>query len=248
MSSGAPSSTSSFPADQTPHLNPALDRAALRDSFARDGRLHVRDVLTADSAARIHACLEKEAAWGLCLNTDDKPRGLRNVTQQQLETLTHQAWNQVGTEGFRFLYEQQQLSLNGESYADPDHHWARVVAFLNGPDFLDLAREITGLGDIAFADAQATLYRPGHFLTAHDDDIPGTNRLAAYVMSFTASWRPEWGGLLEFIGEDHHIAGGYTPDFNSLKIFRIPATHHVSMVAPFARAGRYAITGWLRAR
>jgi SM-20-related protein len=236
------------PSSPDPRLNPALDRAALRRDFEQEGRLHVHDLLIPEAAARIHTCLAQETPWGLCLNTDDKPRGLRNLSPQQLAALTQQAWSQVGSEGFRFLYEQHQLSLNGEPYGDPAHHWARVMAFLNGADFLDFVRGITGLSAIAFADAQATLYRPGHFLTAHDDEIPGSNRLAAYVMSFTANWRPEWGGLLEFIGADHHIACGYTPDFNSLKIFRIPATHHVSMVAPFARAGRFAITGWLRAR
>ena len=74
------------------------------------------------------------------------------------------------------------------------------------------------------------------------------NRLAAYVLSLTPRWRAEWGGLLEFIGADGHIAAGYVPNFNSLRLFRVPINHHVSCVAPFAMAGRYSITGWLRAR
>lgn len=37
-------------------------------------------------------------------------------------------------------------------------HADRLHAFLNGRDFLDFARAVTGLDDIAFADSQATRY------------------------------------------------------------------------------------------
>ena len=206
--------------------------------------------MTGAAAQRIHACLKNETPYGLCLNADDAPRGLRNVTPQQRLALTQKTWSQVGLEGFRFrfLFEQHPLSLEGEPYGDPGHYWASMMRFLNGPDFLGLMRQVTGLEAIAFADAQATLYRSGNFLTAHDDEVAGTNRLAAYVMSFTEAWRPEWGGLLEFIDDDNRIAAGFMPDFNSLRLFRIPMSHHVSMVTPFAGVGRYSITGWLRAR
>lgn len=230
------------------HLNAALDRDALAAAFAAQGRLYVPELLAAGFAERIHACLRNETPYGVCLNADDQPRGLRNVTQQQLMALTQKTWGQVGLNGFRFLFEQHPLSLNGEAYPDAAHYWATVMRFINGPEFLGLMRHITGFAAIDFADAQATLYRPGHFLTAHDDEIAGTNRLAAYVLSFTRTWRPEWGGLLEFLDEKHHVSAGYLPDFNSLRLFRIPTSHHVSMVAPFATEGRYAITGWLRHR
>jgi Rps23 Pro-64 3,4-dihydroxylase Tpa1-like proline 4-hydroxylase len=122
------------------------------------------------------------------------------------------------------------------------------VAFLNSEEFLGFTRDITGIEAIEFGDAQATLYRSGHFLTAHDDNVPGTKRLAAYVMSFTPVWRPEWGGLLEFVDHTSQVDAGYVPGFNTLKLFRVPMTHYVSMVAPFATGSRYSITGWLRAR
>ena len=154
----------------------------------------------------------------------------------------------MGIDAFQYLYEQHILTLEGERYADLGHYWARVTDFLNGQAFLDLARDVTGMSGIAFADGQASLYRSGHFLTSHGDEAKGANRLAAYVLSLTPRWRAEWGGLLEFIGADGHIAAGYVPNFNSLRLFRVPINHHVSCVAPFAMAGRYSITGWLRAR
>jgi SM-20-related protein len=65
-------------------------------------------------------------------------------------------------------------------------------------------------------------------------------------MNFTPAWKSDWGGLLQFIDEDGHVAEAYAPAFNALNILRVPQKHAVSYVTPFAGAGRYSITGWLR--
>jgi len=234
--------------DQAPQLNPLLDRGSLAAEFARRGHVQIPQVLTRDSAQRLHACLTGETSFTLVSNDGGKPLEFPDLTPAARQDQTKAAWRRVGRNAFQYLYEQHVLSLEGERYADAGHYWAAVTDFLNGPSFLGLARAVTGMADIAFADAQASLYRAGHFLTAHGDESMGTKRLAAYVLSMTPSWRPEWGGLLEFIGEDGHIASGYVPNFNSLRLFKVPINHHVSCVAPFAMAGRYSITGWFRAR
>jgi Rps23 Pro-64 3,4-dihydroxylase Tpa1-like proline 4-hydroxylase len=36
------------------------------------------------------------------------------------------------------------------------------------------------------------------------------------------------------------------PAFNALNVFRVPALHSVSTVAPFVSAARLSLTGWLR--
>ena len=96
--------------------------------------------------------------------------------------------------------------------------------------------------------SEATRYGPGHFLTAHNDNIAGKNCLAAYVINMTPFWRADWGGNLLFLGKEGHVEEGYVPCFNALNLFRVPQVHMVSHVAPFANARRYSITGWLRAR
>ena len=231
-----------------PELDPRLDRQSLAEEYRRHGRIHISDVLTQTSAERLHRCLRDETPYSLCLNAQGKARTLGGLTPKERLDCATQVWREVGVSGFQFLYEMHLLSFRGEAYSDPAHYWAKAVAFLNSAAFLGLARDITGLDAIAYADAQATLYRSGHFLTAHDDDTPGTQRLAAYVLSFTPVWRPEWGGLLEFIDHTSQVEAGYVPGFNTLKLFRVPMTHYVSMVAPYAMGGRYSITGWLRAR
>lgn len=65
-----------------------------------------------------------------------------------------------------------------------------------GGPIRDLIRDITGDRDIRFADAQATAFSPGDFLTGHDDRFAGKDRRAAYVLGLTPVWRLEWGGLL----------------------------------------------------
>ena len=229
-------------------LNPLLDCAALASDFQKHGRLRIESALDAPSANHLYHCLANETHYRLCVNLGGVSRALADLSPQERHACSMAAWREVGATGFQFLFDMHRLSLDGEPYPDANHHWAQVVAFLNGSAFLNFARSVTGLDNIAFADAQATCYRPGHFLTAHDDDTPGTKRLAAYVLNFTPMWRPEWGGLLEFLDGSSQVEAGYLPGFNSLKLFKVPKTHYVSAVAPFALAPRYSITGWLRAK
>ena len=111
---------------------------------------------------------------------------------------------------------------------------------------LALLRRIIGDDSIARVDGQATRYLGGHFLTAHDDNVTGKNRVAAYVLSLTPAWRTEWGGLLQFHDNAGDVSGAFAPCFNALHLFRVPQLHSVTYVTPFAGAPRYSVTGWLR--
>jgi Rps23 Pro-64 3,4-dihydroxylase Tpa1-like proline 4-hydroxylase len=107
--------------------------------------------------------------------------------------------------------------------------------------------DVIGPSDVAFADAQATRYGPGDFLTAHDDAVEGKHRRAAYVFGLSRDWRAEWGGLLLFHEPEGEVRG-YVPQYNALNLFAVPQPHSVSLVAPFAPRERLSVTGWLRAR
>jgi Rps23 Pro-64 3,4-dihydroxylase Tpa1-like proline 4-hydroxylase len=123
---------------------------------------------------------------------------------------------------------------------------AELARFLSSGEAIDFLRAVTGRADIRFADAQATAYGPRHFLTAHDDDVAGKNRAAAYVLNLTPEWRIDWGGLLLFHGADGVVEEGWPPSFNTLNLFAVPQPHSVSYVTPFVPNRRYAVTGWLR--
>lgn len=235
-----------------PALNPTLDQEMLAAEYARRGRLHIPAIFDSKSATRIHRAIADETSYNLTVNSgakvfDVSPSDLAKLTPDQKKALIDSA-SAGALRGFQFMYDTHRLTDAGEAYRDATSYLARIVAFLQGEPFLSFVRLVTGEERIAFADAQATRYGPGHFLTTHNDDVAGKNRAAAYVINMTPLWRAEWGGNLLFLGKEGHVEEGYVPCFNALNLFKVPQVHLVSHVAPFANAKRYAITGWLRAR
>jgi SM-20-related protein len=234
----------------TCRLNPSLERRPLAESFARTGRLHIPDFLAAEDAERLHAFLKASPDWRLIVNQDDRLFELDREAQAALTPERRQALEQAvhaaARYGFQYLYESIRVPDDDEARAERGDALNDFARFLSSPEVLDFFREI-GV-DADFADAQATAYGLGHFLSAHDDAVEGKQRKAAYVFNLTPKWRPDWGGLLMFHRDDGHIAEALTPSFNALNLFAVPQPHSVSMVAPFAAARRYSVTGWLRTR
>ncbi|HZF96402.1 MAG TPA: 2OG-Fe(II) oxygenase family protein [Allosphingosinicella sp.] len=241
-----------MPADVGYRLNPALDQDALARRFADAGRLNIADFLAPEGAARLHALLRASREWRLVVNQGDKVFELDRTAQAALDQAAkaslESAVHAAARYDFQYMFESIRVPDEEEERRARGDALAEFAGFLSSPPVVGLLRRITGREGIDFADAQATAYGLGHFLSAHDDAIEGKNRHAAYVFSLTPAWRPEWGGLLLFHGEDGHIAEAYVPRFNSLTLFAVPQAHSVSMVAPFAAARRYSVTGWLRGR
>jgi len=232
--------------EAVPELNPSLDREGLSAEFRDKGRVHIRNVLVQRAAERLHHCLTKETAWSVTFN---QGTDFLDVAYRTLEERSGLALNAMRrtSGGFHYVFDNHRLSREGEPYPDPAHYLATIVEFLNSPQVLDFVRGVTGLSAIAWADAQATLYRPGDFLTLHDDRTGGHKRLAAYVLNMTHNWRAEWGGILQFVDGAGNIDEGYVPAFNALNLFRVPMLHSVSQVALFGGL-RYSVTGWFHAR
>lgn len=229
-------------------LSPDLDVAALSQAFAAGGkRLHVPGVLATDSAEAVAAVLEAETRWkttvaagGTFLELPLNGRGAEDPAKQ--------AWlDEAVIDGSspltQYIFDTRRLSGDVEGRNDAAD---AVVDFLNGPDFIAFARAVTGDDRIDLADAQASRYRPGHVLTAHNDVSPGKNRLYGYVLNFSRDWRADWGGNLVFYGPDGHIEHGWVPAFNALNLFVVPTRHAVTQVASFAARDRLSIVGWLR--
>lgn len=232
-------------------LNQDLDVSRHAQAIAAARRVHVPSVLDRASAQHIHALMEQQREWGLVSFLENRHRV---IDAQAFEALSDdrrrpffEMVHTTARSGFSYLFENIPLYDLWHTRVIPDHPLLPLVDFLRGEAFLDFARRLTGMGDIMFADAQATRFRAGHFLTSHDDDAHGKNRRAAYVLNLTPRWNPDWGGQLVFFDEAGNVTGGYTPAFNALNVFLIPVRHSVAYVTPFAEGPRYAITGWLRA-
>lgn len=221
-----------------------------RAIYARTGRVHLSSVLDEATAWRAHRCLVHEIEWQLHFNEGER---VYDLSAQQVDALGAQNWGGLlevihrnAANGFQYLFDNFPVSDQYERGQDLDIYLMRVHEFLNSPGFLDFARRLTGVETIALADAQATRYRPGHFLNCHDDAVEGKRRVAAWVLNLTPQWHAAWGGILQFIDRDGHLAEGYTPRFNALNVFKVPQQHAVSCVAPFAPHPRFSLSGWLR--
>ena len=230
-------------------LNPSLDRAALAERYGLKHRIQIRDVLGAEAASDLFDVLARGTEWSLVWREADGHVEARSLAEMSAMPSEQRGRIINGIHArargeFSFIYQANLMAENYAARKNPDHPLHRVYESLNGPDFIGLIREVTGIQTIAKADAQATLYAPGHFLNTHDDKIAGHKRRVAYVLSMTKDWNPDWGGLLQFYGKDNTVEDVFVPRFNALSLFTVPQTHAVSCVTPYAPARRLSITGW----
>lgn len=236
-------------------LNPALDRKALAARFAATGRVQIRDVLTEESAREMLMVLARGTPWGMAVGAGlDKPRSfsageMRSPQgQQELAAAARSAEDQTarGEYGFRFAHYPI-LTAVQEGW-DPGGPHEVMLEHINAPAFMELAREVTGL-NLFKADGQATLFAPTHYLGRHIDSHVAEGWEVAYVLNLSREdWHPDWGGYLLFLDEEGDVVEGFRPRFNALNLFRVPTSHLVSYVPPFAPVGRMAMTGWLRSK
>jgi SM-20-related protein len=236
------------PAESQPALAAGLDTRSAAAAFSRSGRVRIENVLAAASAQRLYTCLAHETPWRLVYND-----GARNIVLDrrssdpgaQGEIL--QAALVRARDRFQYVYDSYPMVTAYLSREDPDLFLHRMLEWLNSPAVLQIVRDVTGIAGIQKADAQATLYRPGHFLMRHDDTGAGSEqRLVAYVLNMTRQWSADWGGLLHFLDSRGAVVETWLPGFNVLALFRVPVQHCVSYVSPFAAEPRLAITGWFR--
>ncbi len=239
-----------WPKTGIPMLNPNLDVDRLAGRFREAGRLRIENVLEPEAAEALHECLDREVPWHLAFIGEQGPTtlpadALASMGRREREEL-RAAIHRRAAKGFQFEYNSYMMVTAYKEGRDPHLILHRLLEYLNAEPFLDFVRRVTGVARIRKADAQATRYAPGHFLSRHDDINPDQGREVAYVLNLTRGWRADWGGLLHFMDDDGSVIDTFMPGFNSLTLFRVPMFHCVSYVAPFAERPRYAVTGWLR--
>jgi Rps23 Pro-64 3,4-dihydroxylase Tpa1-like proline 4-hydroxylase len=232
-------------------IDPRVDVPLVAQLYRERGRVHVPGFLAPAAAAAVHAALERDTPWSVSANEGERNFTVRVEAFAQLAPEARAGFEARvlanAARGFQYYYKNFPIHDEYAAGRFRDHLLMRVYEFLNSSAFLDFARTVTGRPDATHVDAQATLFEKGHFLTRHDDRDDRKRRIAAYVLNLTPAWQADWGGLLAFLDPDGHVAEAYTPAFNALNLLRVPQPHAVTCVAPFAPAGRYSITGWIRA-
>lgn len=236
-------------------LNPDLDISALAAHFAQHARVQIPDLLDAAYADALENCLKTEVPWGLSVLENGEGRTYRAEELQQMEgpdwRRLMQEVQRSAREEYQFLFNSYQIVTAWKEKRDTHLMLRPFFEFMNSAPVLQMARAVTGLDNIAKADAQATRYLPGHFLRRHNDfgrQSATDSRLAAYVINLTRDWHADWGGQLQFLDDNDRdrVTESWVPGFNRLSLFRVPAWHCVSCVAPYATSPRLAITGWFR--
>jgi Rps23 Pro-64 3,4-dihydroxylase Tpa1-like proline 4-hydroxylase len=194
--------------------------------------------------------LRESTEWRRVLNSGDKLFELDRAHQQSLSEEQRTALDLAvygrARREFQFRYETIRVPDEEPERRARNKDLCRFASWLSGGPARDLLRTVTGEPRIAFADAQATAYGPGDFLTEHDDAVAGKGRLAAYVLGLSPEWRISWGGLFLLHAPDGARAEALAPGFNRLNLFRVPQVHSVSEVTRAVPYRRYSITGWLR--
>ena len=230
-------------------LSSDLDTAAAAERLAATGRTRLHGVFGEGSTAIHTAMTDPSMVWNRAIrnpyNADVPVAVFDNEPLEEQARLIGMA-HEEATDGFQFIFDRLRLGqARGMGLAIPQTLYDLHAAF-NGPEWIDFARRLTGDDRIEYVDAQATRYLPGHFLNTHTDEHEGAGRLYAYVLNVSPVWRAEWGGLLMFTDPDGQVRETFVPQFDTLNVFRVPADHAVSMVAPFAGGARYSVTGWWR--
>lgn len=234
-------------------INDALDPGYWRARLQNEGRVQVDDYLQPAAADRLRECLMHEVPWTLALRDDD---GSRTIDHARYAAMSSQEAAQLSADvarsarsatddGFRFVYDSYMMVRAYQEQRDPGLLLHRVLEFFNSPQYLGFIRQLVGDDRVRRINAQATRYRPGHFLRVHSDQDSSEGRLYAYVLNLSQGWRGDWGGLLQFLDAQGRVEDTFLPRWNTLSIFAVPKEHAVSLVAPWAQDDRLAITGWL---
>ena len=234
-----------FAGSRAAMLNNDLDIERHRLALRRNGRVQITDFLQPEAAERLRRCLVEEVPWSTAERgqPDDTP-GWDAATAAAPTPALHAR----AREGFHFVYDRYLIVEAMKAGRDPGLLLHVVLQFFNSPQYLDFIRYFTGERDLNMVGAQATRYRPGQFLRLHDDKHDEEGRRYAYVVNLSRGWEADWGGLLHFTDAEGRVTDTFLPLFNSLSLFRVPANHHVSLVAPWALDDRLSITGWWHAK
>ncbi|ATC25727.1 proline hydroxylase [Caulobacter vibrioides] len=228
-------------------INTDLPIEAFAERFAQDGYVQIPVFLAPQDAETVAALLEP-LTWNIVAPDEASetlvitPEVIKKFGEAQVRQFLQGALKRAAR-GFSFVH--MSYALQDEYLRAPQTPVHRATEFLESRAFLDFGGLVIGAPDVTGVRVQASYYRPGDFLTLHDDSHRQDHRLAAFTLGFTRRWRPDWGGQLLFHNAEGDVTRGFAPGFNVLTLFKVPTAHSVAQVASYAEAKRLSLTGWL---
>jgi len=164
---------------------------------------------------------------------------LRGLPEHERNKLINDIMKQAAG-GVGFWYERHPVTIADQGLLGDMFSW------LNSEALLEKMARITGINGYRSAIAQATRYKPGDFLTRHQDIVTKEKRKVAFVINLPPRWHPDWGGLLQFYELNGTPRDAWNPNFNSLSLFDVSHVHSVTSISPFAPEPRLAVSGWFQ--
>lgn len=215
--------------------------------LAAHGRVQIPGFLQPAAAEALEAELSARVPWQLAERSEGEPRTSGRgpcPDDAALAAILARSHARAAAGDYQFAYDSYMLVRAAREGWDPGLLVHRLLPFFNSGQCLGFIRALTGDAGLHRMVAQCTRYRPGQFLMPHNDMEAAQGRRYAFVINLSRDWRPDWGGQLQFLDEDGAIVETFLPRWNSLSLFRVPQTHQVTPVAPWAARPRHAVTGW----
>ncbi len=236
-----------MPAHPPLRINSDLPVEAFATRFAEDGFVQIPVFLAPADADAVAGAMDG-LTWNIVAPDETSetlvitPEVIKKFGEAKVRQFLQSAIKRAAT-GFSFVHMSYALQDEYQRDSAPQIH--RATQFLQSEDFLDFGRRVIGAPAVTGIRVQASYYRPGDFLTLHDDSHRKDTRLAAFTLGFTRKWRADWGGQLLFHDAEGNVTRGFKPEFNVLTLFKVPTAHSVAQVASYADAKRLSLTGWL---
>lgn len=234
-------------------LNSDIDVAALAAEFLENGRVQIPNIFSSETALGLSDLLQTQTNWRVAWRAGIKGpfhsemSGDSVRARSELSIAQKMSYESARQNEYSFIFGSYPILQAYLENWDAESNYNYILEHINDRPFLDLIRSVTSCPELIKADAQATFFGPGHFLSLHDDSHMNQRWRFAYVINMCPiDWRPDWGGYLNFFDDRGDIVVGWKPRFNTLNLFAVPQPHHVSYVTPFAPMARFAITGWFR--
>ena len=163
-------------------LNTNTDYRRPAGQLRQQGFTQIPDFLELGFARSLYQCLVTQVPWSLACHTTQGPRTVDANDLTSMDETTRQALEgeieAQATDGFGFAYESYMMVTAYLEKRNPGLLLHTLLELLNHPTTLALLREISGDPTVTQLDAQATCYRPGHFLRFHDDLKASEQRLS----------------------------------------------------------------------
>jgi len=228
-------------------LNKKLDAKQLAKTFKETGRLQIHDFLDPKAAEEIYTALTVNTPWQITYNQGKKAnwinlKDLEAKIGRRLREMTETIFNAAAKGEFQYVRYGRLLKENQTGMLPLDQVLVDTYDFFNSKEMNGFIKAVTGAA-VKEADAEAHWYQNDNFQSKGDGLEAGGKPLVGFCLNMARDWLPDWGGTTFFYDQDGGVEEVFVPRFNSLELFALPASHSITLVAPFASKFRVSISG-----